>query len=80
MFKVAQIIGKSTLTKVLPASKLAAKTTISTLAPVSKFVATNTLQAAFKLPFALAKISSSMIPMLMSAALGGVYLIIKLMK
>lgn len=71
MFKVAKIasIGKNTLSKI--ASPL--KTTGSVLA--------KTTLGAIKLPFgSLMKMTSSMIPMMGSALLGGIYLLIKLLK
>ena len=54
-----------------------AKTTLSKVAPTVGKVA---LSTAIKAPLALAKFTSSMIPMLGSVILGGLYLLVKSMK
>jgi hypothetical protein len=65
MFKVATVVAKTTLSKVAPVAKVVGKAGLST---------------AIKLPLSLAKLSSSMIPMLGSIFLGGIYLLVKSMK
>lgn len=56
------------------------KTTLSKVAPLGKQVAKAGLTTAVKLPLTLARLSSSMIPMIGSVVLGGIYLLIKSMK
>jgi hypothetical protein len=65
MFKVGQIVAKTTLSKIVPVSKVVGKAALS---------------SAIKLPLTLAKMSSSLLPMFASAILGGIYLLIKIMK
>jgi hypothetical protein len=65
MMKVATVVAKTTLTKVAPVAKVVGKAGLST---------------AIKLPLSLAKFTSSMLPMLGSVVLGGLYLLVKSMK
>jgi hypothetical protein len=65
MLKVGQIVAKSILSKI---------------APVGKVVVKAALSSAIKLPLTSAKMSSSLLPMIASARLGGIYLLIKIMK
>jgi hypothetical protein len=54
-----------------------AKTTLTKVAPT---VGKAALSTATKLPLSIAKLSSSIIPMLGSVILGGLYLLVKSMK
>jgi hypothetical protein len=65
MMKVATVVAKTTLSKVAPVAKVVGKAGLST---------------AIKLPLSLAKLTSSMLPMLGSVVLGGLYLLVKSMK
>lgn len=75
MFKVGSLVAKSTL------SKLSIGKSVSTAGKSVGSVVAKTTLGAVKLPFSsLLKMSSSIVPMMGSAVLGGLFLLFKLMQ